>query len=185
MPQSEYDPGYVAFGGGSTHTVIHPSMMVALVVVLLFIFLLPRKYIMIPLFLGLMLIPSGQNFYVSGFHLYLHRVIISVSCIRMLGSRFSGKLLPGGFTALDRIFIVWAIFRSSAQILQYMQWGAVPNQASFLWQAIVGYFLFRWLILDDEDVQRVLKVFVVVALVAATGMIYEHATKLNLFGFLG
>src|ERR1700730_834253 len=176
MQQSIYDPGFVAFGGGSTQTVAHPVAMAALSVAVLLIVLLPRKYLGIPVFLGLLLIPGGQNFYLDGFHFYFHRLVVMAGCIRMLcsGLLAPSKLLPGGFRTLDRLFVAWAIFHASAQTLQFMAWGGVLNQVAFLWEAIGGYFLFRWLIQDEEDVQRVLKVFAVVALVATSGMVYEQ-----------
>ena len=51
--------------------------------------------------------------------------------------------------------------------------------------ALGGYFLLRWLIQDEEDIVRLVKVFAVVALVTALGMIYESVTKVNVFGLLG
>ena len=187
MPQSIYDPGFAAFGGGSTHTVLHPLVIGAIIVVALLTFLLPRKYVIVPLFLGMMLIPSAQNLYVAGNHLYVTRILILFGLTRLIWTKISspGNLIPGGFSTLDKLFVVWALYHALAVPLHFMQWGAVPNDISSLWAAIGGYFLFRCLIQNDEDVLRVLKVLAVVAFVAAAGMIFEQITRQNMFAFLG
>ena len=186
-PQSIYDPGFAPYGGGSSSTVLHPLVIGAVILIALLTFLLPRRFILIPLFLGLLLIPSGQNWYISGTHLYVSRMLILFGLGRLLCTKFFSQepLFPGGFTTLDKLFLVWALYRALAVVLVFRTMGAVPYQISFLWQALGGYFLFRWLIQDDEDLLRLVKVFAVVAAVTAVGMIYEQMTKQNLFAFLG
>jgi hypothetical protein len=187
MGQSQYDPGFAAFGGGSSQSVLHPIVLVGLILCGVLTFLLPRKYCVVPLILGLMIIPSGQNVVFGGFHLYTNRIFVSFGLMRMVMEKLSSNepLVPGGFGTLDKLFMTWGIYRVLAVFIQYRQWGPMPNQFSFLWLAFGGYFLLRWLIRDDEDVLRLLKVFAVVALVAAVGMLYESVVKQNLFGLLG
>src|ERR1700674_3205512 len=101
MQQSFDDPGLsVTLGGGSSDTVLHPLVLGAMIVVVLLTFLLPRKYVIVPLFLGLLLIPSGQNLYVAGYHLYVARILILFGGIRLIWTKFSspGNLIPGGFS---------------------------------------------------------------------------------------
>jgi hypothetical protein len=47
------------------------------------------------------------------------------------------------------------------------------------------YFLLRYLIRDEEDVYRVLKLLTVIAAIVALGMIGEQLTGQNVFGLLG
>ena len=187
MGQSEFDPGFAAFGGGSSGTVLHPLVLAGIILIGVLMFLLPRKYVVIPLFLGLLIFPFGQNVYIAGVHLYATRILISFGLVRMVLAKFSSqdKIVPGGLGILDKLFLVWAIFRVVAVFLLYRQWGPMPNQFSFLWGALGGYFLFRWLIRDTDDVVRLLKVFAVVAVVAASGMLIERIFRFNLFGILG
>ena len=187
MPQSQYDPGMAAFGGGSAQSVLHPDVTVAFVVVAVSLFLLPRKYVIVPLLLGVLIIPAGQNLYFGGVHFYTYRILILLGCARMLFSKFSSSvaLLPGGFGTLDKLFVTWATYRAIAGVLQFMQAGAIPNQVAFLLDAIGGYFLFRFLIRNDEDIARAVKVLAIVAVVAAIGMWHEQQTTQNWFGQLG
>jgi hypothetical protein len=187
MMQSQYDPGFAAFGGGTVESVLHPNVEIALVVVGLSLFLLPRKYVIVPLLLGLMIIPNGQNLYVGGVHFYTCRIVILLGCVRMLWSKFASheRLLPGGFSTLDKVFVIWASYRAVAGVLQLMQAGAIPNQAGLLLDAAGGYFLFRFLIRTDEDIMRAMKALAIVAVVGAVSMIHEQQTAQNWFGQLG
>jgi hypothetical protein len=61
----------------------------------------------------------------------------------------------------------------------------VIGEGAFLWDVFGGYFLFRFLIRDREDITRSAKVLAVVAVVAAAGMFYEKVHFQNVFGFIG
>jgi hypothetical protein len=187
MLQSQYDPGVAAFGGGSSHSVLHPDVAIALTAVAVLLFVLPRKYVIVPLLLGLLITPAGQNLYFAGVHFYTYRILILLGCIRMLRSKFSsqGPLFPGGFGTLDKLFVVWASYRAVAGVLQFMQVGAIPNQLALLFDAIGGYFLFRFLIRSDEDIARALKALAIVAVVGAVSMMHEQRTVQNWFAELG
>jgi hypothetical protein len=187
MQQSEYDPGIVAFGGGSSASVIHPVVLGALGLLIVLIFVLKRKYIVVPLLLGLLVIPNGQNLYISGFHLYTFRILILTGLIRaVFSSRSEGDgFFSGGFTVLDKVFLAWGLTRAIATMLLYQRLGVVINQVGFWWDALGAYFLFRSLIGDEEDVVRAVKTLVFVALISTAGGIYEQVKGQNLFGFLG
>jgi hypothetical protein len=185
MQTSIYDtsPEHFDFGGGSHDSVIHPAVAVALAVVIVLFLIRPRKSLLAPLFLFVFLVPSGQQIYLGGIHLYCIRILILVGCLRLLWTKFSqrGDVLAGGFNAVDGVFTTWALYRALAGILLFMQSGAVINQIGFVWDVLGMYFLLRFLIRDREDIERTLKVFAVIAVVIAAEMVREHYTAQNLF----
>jgi hypothetical protein len=184
-PQSQYDPGFSAFGGGTSSSVLHPIVLAGLIVVAVLTFVLPRKYVIVPLLLGILLTPAGQNLYI-GVHLYVYRILILIGWVRLLSSKpSSGRFLPGGFITLDKVFLAWAVYRALAVVLLFGQFGAVTNQAAFLLDSLGGYFLFRSLIRDDQDVRGVVRVFAAVAMVSAVVMLIELRTGRNILGSLG
>lgn len=185
-PQSQFDPGFAPFGGGANSTVLHPVVAVASVAIVLLIFRLPRRQVIVPLLLGLFLIPAGQGFYLAGIHLYLTRLLILLGWVRALTSRpAKEKFLSGGFQSLDLIFLVWALYRALAVFLQYMAMGAAVNQVAFLLDALGGYFLFRTLVRTVKDLPRVITILAVVTLICACTMVVEIKTGQNPFGQLG
>jgi hypothetical protein len=186
MQTSIYDtsPDHFAFGGGAQDTLMHPAVAVAMVVVIVLMLLRPRKSIVVSLFLFIFLVPNGQQLYLMGLHFHCRRILILFGCARLLWSRLfqPGNTLAGGFNAVDGVFTVWALYRALAGIFLFMQMGAVVNQLGFLWDALGMYFLLRFLIQDQDDIERVFKVFAVIAVVIAAEMVQEHYTRQNLFG---
>ena len=128
---------------------------------------------------------AWQNIYAAGVHLFISRIFILIGCLRVLVSKPSSRSFFGTFLALDKLFFIWAIYRAVAVVATFSDAGAVVNQVAFLIDALGGYCLFRSLIHDEKDVELVVKVFAVVALVSAAEMIREHLTGQNLFGMLG
>ena len=187
MQEPNFDSPIAAFGGGSTTSVIDPLVVVMVVTIVILTIILKRKYVIVPLILGILLIPYGQNLYLGGFHLYMSRLLILIGWIRAVLPRRSPShtFLAGGFNVLDKVFLIWALCRALAIILLAGQMAAVTNQFGFLWDAVGAYFLFRSLVESEEDVPRIIKALAFVAVIASVGMIYEQMKGQNLFAFLG
>ncbi len=177
--------GNNTFGGGAWETVLGPGVLVLLLVAIVLILLVRRKFILGPLMFGLFLLPVGQTLVLGGLHLYVSRMLIGVALIRAVTSRSShAPLFGAGYNSIDKLFIVWAILRTSAFILRFREIGAVVNQAGFLWDVLGGYFLMRILIQDDDDGLRAIKVLSAVAAVLGLTMLYEKLYQVNLYGLL-
>ena len=188
MQQSIYDPGFVAYGGGSQHTILHPVVAIAMVVAIVCIIFLPRKYAVTAFLLVALLTPLGQQLYVGGVHFFVHRILILVGFARIAWSKLSsqGVICAGGVTAIDIAFFFWALFRASASIvLDGGSSGAIAYQVGFLWDAWGGYFLLRFLIQDEETIVAVVKSFAAMVVIIAPAMVYEKFHDLNVFGYLG
>ncbi|MDE3178649.1 MAG: hypothetical protein KGM47_03230 [Acidobacteriota bacterium] len=178
MPESFH------FGGGASATVLSPAALAAMVVAIALILWLPRKHAIIPLLAFAFLVPLGEQIYVGGIHLFLMRIVLLVGCVRMLLAKFSSKtsILAGGFNSIDKAFTLWAVFRGVAVVLQWESVPALINQAGFWWDVFGAYFLLRYLIQDDEDIQRTVKTLAAITGVVAVGVIYEHYHMANAFG---
>lgn len=180
-------PENFKFGGGGSETLLHPVVLVAMLLAIVLVFLLPRRYVIVPVLCIVLLTPLGQQLYVAGLHIYVFRIVILFGWVRLLCLKFAShtSLLSGRWNSVDTAFVSWALFRSTAFLLLFQDTGAVINQFGFLWGALGGYFLLRILIRDDEDVQRVIRVLASVAAIVALGMLNEKFRGQNLFGFFG
>jgi hypothetical protein len=181
------EPKNFKFGGGAGATLLHPVVLVALLIVAALLLFSRRKYAFVPLLLIVFLTPLSQQIVIAGFHVFVLRILILTGWGRMLWSKFSSqkKLLAGGWTSIDTAFVGWAIARALAFILLYQAGGAVIYQIGFLWDALGGYFLLRFLIQDDEDVTRTIKTFAAAATILAVTMLGEKLLYRNIFGYLG
>ena len=175
------------FGAGSNGSIIHPVVLILMLLTIVLIFLLPRKYVAVPLLLTIFLTPFGQQVYVGGVHLFVPRILILFGWIRIAWTKMSGKseVASGGFTNIDKVFILWALFRTTATFLEFLEWGAFVNQVAFLWDTLGGFFLLRFLIRDEEDIARVSKTFAFIVSVLALTMLNEKLHGQNVFGFIG
>jgi hypothetical protein len=180
-------PKHFQFGGGLQETLLHPIVLVAMVVSAILILFLPRKYVIVPVLFTSLVVPMAQQIVVGGLHLFVMRIIILVGCARMLIAKASSQeeLLAGGFNVVDKWFTLWAIFRTLTTLILYASMPAVIGEGAFLWDVFGGYFLFRFLIRDRDDITRSAKVLAVVAVIAAAGMFYEKIHFQNVFGLIG
>jgi len=167
------------FGGGATESVIHPIVLVAMLIAIVLILLLPRRYVIIPVLAMTFLVPLSQQLVVLGVHLFVARIIILAGLARLAATKFGSRL-----NSLDKAFALWAVFRALASILLFLQVGAFINQAGFLLDALGGYFLLRYLIRDQEDIFRAIKTLSAIALIIGACMVYERAHLVNVFSLL-
>ncbi len=180
-------PGNLRIGGGSTESFLHPIVLVWMLIAIALIFLLPRKSVVVPLLLTLILAPFGQQIYVMGAHVFVGRILILCGWIRLCWTRMSSRTMiaSGGFNPIDKIFLLWAIIRAAATFLEFQETQAAINQCGFLWDSVGGYFLLRFLVRDEEDVVRVIKTFAFIVSVLALTMTIEKVSHQNVFGFMG
>lgn len=175
------------FGGGATDTLLHPIVVVAMILAIILILVLPRKYAVMPLLLVTFTVPFGQQFVIAGLHLFVSRVLILAGWARLLATKApseTGKF-AGGFNTIDRAFLCTVACQATAVILLNHQFAATIYEFGVIWDYLGGYFLFRFLIQDEHDIYRAIKVMAVVTVIVSVGMIIEQMKVRNIFGMLG
>ncbi len=165
-------------GHGAAGTILHPAVIAALVLASVLMLWRPRKSVIVPLLLCVFLIPGGQVLVVGGVHVYVRAMLVLIGFVRVVTGKFK---ITGGFNEIDKIFILWACYRAFSSIVT--NWpNATMEQLDFLLMALCGYFLLRYLIVDEADVDRIAKTFAVIVAVLSAFMMYESNTQVNLFG---
>ncbi|HTV14875.1 MAG TPA: hypothetical protein VME68_09180 [Acidobacteriaceae bacterium] len=177
-------PAHYRFGGGSTGTFINPLVAVALVIAVLLILFLPRNKVIVPVLLAIFLIPKGQELLLAGAHFNGYRIVVVAGLARWFMMRRTSPL-PGGFTSIDRLVTVLSISVCVVFSLRWMEAQAVIKALGDLLDALGGYFVFRFLIRDRQDMTLAIQVMAILAIVIGAEMINEQRTRQNLFGELG
>jgi hypothetical protein len=172
------------FGGGASATLLHPLVAVAMLLAVILIFCLPRKQISVPLLLAIFLTPKGQVLVVAGIHLNVYRIVLLAGLARWVMLRRSSRL-AGGFSSIDRLYLLFAVSNFIVFTLQYMQTAALIKSLGDLLDALAGYFVLRFLIQDRDDMRRAIRVFALIAIIMGVTMINEQRTGQNVFGHLG
>ena len=158
-----------------------------LAVTIVLMFVLPRKYIIVPVFLTLFLLPVGQQITVAGVHLYLTRILVMLGGIRVISAKMTSpdEVFGGGFTSIDKIFLFWAGVRSLCTVLEFVNTSVIINQMGFLCDVLGGYILLRYLIRDEEDMVRALKTIAFAVAILAFTTTCERVLGRNFFGYIG
>jgi hypothetical protein len=185
MPEGPDKSHY--FGGGATETVLNPIVLVAMLITILLILVLPRKYIIVPILIFAFLAPGGQSVYAVGVHWLVLRIVTLVGLLRVLVMKFTSKKSPfaGGLNNIDKAFLICVVAQAIATPLQYMDSQALINQFGILIDFLGGYFLLRALIQDETDVYRTLKCLAVMAVILGLCMVREQVALQNIFGQIG
>ena len=177
-------PENIRFGGGAAATVLHPLVAFAMVLAIVLILCLPRKYVIVPALLALFLIPKGQQIVAAGLHFNVYRIIILAGLARwMISKRVSP--LAGGFNFMDRTCVAFFLSYFVTSSLLFMQAQATIKNTGDLLDGLGGYLLVRFLIRDREDVIRTIKLFAIIAIINAVCMLNEQRAGVNVFGILG
>jgi len=181
-------PSNFTFGGGASATLMHPVVIIALIISVLIFFLAPRKYLPIPFFSLIFLGGIGQQVNIGGGHFYVLRILILAGAIRLIYAKLTSKegVFAGGFDWVDRLFAMWVCFQCLANILRNdVSSGVVIYETGYFLDYIGGYFFLRFLIRDQDDIVRVIKVFAGLTVILGLAMINEKFRNQNIFGYLG
>jgi hypothetical protein len=175
------------FGGGATDTILHPAVLVMMVLAFVLLFVLPRKYVIVPLLVTTFLIPLGQQFYVAGVHLFVFRILILAAFSRVLITKVPKQksIYAGGWNSVDTAFTCYIVISAAATMAQYPNASALVNQVGYLWDNLLGYLLLRMLIRDERDSFLVIKCFAGLMVLLAGAMVVEQMKMVNVFGLLG
>lgn len=180
-------PEHLRFGGGPSSTVLNPLIAILVLLAVVLIFVLRRKFVIAPFLAGSILVPMDQVVVVGGFHFQMIRVLILVAWIRMfiLKNEFNLSIFSGKLNAVDKTVIAWTIVTAIDVSMLWKDSSAVTNELGTIFTVFGTYFLLRFLIRNEEDVTITLVSFVYIAVVVAIAMAIEQATGKNLFAMLG
>lgn len=171
--------------GGDTNLSIIAVVFVLLAGLLILV--LPRKYVIVPLFLTSFFIPLGQKVVILGLHFMMFRIIILFGWLRVI---FSGLSDAGGtsrfrLNSIDKTLVLYVFSGVLTFTLLWRDSAALVDRLGFLYSAFGIYFLLRLLYRDEEDVDRTIRVFAVICAVLAVCMLTEQFRGRNLFSVFG
>lgn len=177
------EPQNLRFGGGATGTLLHPLVAVQMLIALILILCLPRKYAVAPFILGIFTISLGQVVVLAGVHFTVLRILIIAGLARRAASNRSSFV--GGFNSLDYFVTLWAFSLLIVISLQWMEMPAFIKSLGDFLDLLGGYYVVRFLIQDMDDVKMAIKSLVVVSVLMSFCMLNEQVTRTNVFGLLG
>jgi hypothetical protein len=181
------EPTNLAFGGGATETFLNPLTMLWVLITIVLVMTLPRNKVIAPFLFSFFTIPLAQVLVVGGIHFPMLRILILVGLVRRASDIMSSSAreYPGGFSAVDRVVVLWTVFIVVVPCLAWMEPQAFVKFVGDFLDTLGGYLVMRFLIPDRAAVRRTIKVLAVVCLIQGVCMVSEQFTHQNVFAFLG
>ena len=143
---------------------------------------LPRRWAGLPLLAGACYVTYGQGIEIGPFSFFFLRLLILAGVARVI---VRGERLNGGLNGLDWLIIAWAgvmlltcLGRESPSDVLVTRLGRIFDCAGI-------YFLFRVFFQSLEDVVSLCRITAIVLMPVALEMLFEHATRHNLFSIFG
>lgn len=168
--------------GGFGTTVIHPVVLVAILAASVLIFFLKRRNIIVViLFLGIF-IPMSQRVVIAGLDFTILRILILFGWIRII---MNSEHRTIKLNAIDKVLIFYVVSNVVGYTLLWQTSGAFINRLGFAYNALGIYFLFRVLVRDLDDIDRVIKIFIVITVLVAICMLIEQINGRNAFAVFG
>ena len=181
-------PENLRYGGGVGGTVLHPAVALIIILTGLLMWFLPQRKALVPFLLTAILVPEDQVLVIGGLHFPLLRVLIFFGMVRifLLKGRGEWSVFSGGMNKIDKAFVLLSLTTAAAGVLIFQNTQAVLYQLGQLYSAFGLYFLFRCLIRDRQDVNRVLRLFAFIVIFLSFVMAFERvAGGRNPYALLG
>lgn len=172
------------FGGvlWADHTLMQPPGLVALLLALLAVLLLPRRYAILPLLLIAVALPGAQRIAVFSLDFTFIRIIILAT--------LSAAALRGHFRGLrlgmpDVLLILWMCWGLIAYGLLTNSWHGVVTSAGGAVDSVGAYLIGRLYIRSLEDLRRLLVWLGIISLPMLVLFLLERITGYNFFSVFG
>lgn len=185
MNEQQLQDQLARFGGGSASTTITPATIALVLMAILLIFSLPKKYAIVPFILVTILVPYSQVILIAGLHFNVYRVMLPFAWVRAIISFRQAGTGKFQLMGVDKALILWALTDAICFTLLWGSWEAFVNRLGSLYNVFGLYFLLRILIRNREDVNRLIRILAIVCTLLAVFMVREQMTGENIFSLFG
>lgn len=148
----------------------------------IFILLLPRRLALIPLMIGTCYLTLGQQLDVLGLNFYALRILILIGWVRIIVRK---EIIFIKLNTIDKLILLWITSSVVIYTLLYQTTAALIYRSGLAYNSLGLYFLFRSLIRDLDEFNKLLRVTAVIIIPLAVLMLFEHRTGRNVFAFFG
>jgi hypothetical protein len=146
------------------------------------VFVVPRRYFLLPYIVAACLIPSDQRIIIMNLDFTTLRILIAAGILRMF---MRAEIVSIKWNKFDKLFLIWMICRAAVYVLLWQDISSFVNRSGMLYDALGLYWLFRQNIRSWEDVRRAAVIFAFAALVTVPMIGFEWLTGHNPFSVLG
>lgn len=160
-----------------------PLAVVFLLANSLALLLLPRRWVIASLLAGCFYMTVGQGVQIAGINFPMYRMFLLVALFRTI---VRGEQLQGGFNAIDKLILAWALWVFLASLFQPFEEGSGPVYAlGMIFNISLVYFLVRIWCQDLDELRTILAMIAILLVPVALEMLQELKTGRNFFSIFG
>jgi hypothetical protein len=163
-------------------TNIHPLAIIAVLVLGICMLVLPRRWAVVPMLIIACFIPSVQKIVIFGLDFNLLRIMVLFGVARLLITQESRGF---SWKRLDTAAVLWTVSSIVIFTIREGSFSALVNRLGFAFDALGMYFLFRCLIRDWTDIDKIVLSCILISIPVAFCFIIENRTGRNLFSIFG
>ena len=163
-------------------TTVHPFGLLAVIVLGLATFVVPRRYALVPIIAMAAFISPAQRLVIFTLDFNFLRIMILAGLLRIFlrSEYFLHKWRP-----LDTAIVLWSFIGTLMYSLLKADMSATVRMIGFSFDAMGMYFLFRMLIRDWDDIALLTKYLVYLSFPVMAAFLWEKTTGRNLFSIFG
>jgi hypothetical protein len=161
---------------------MNPTTVAISVLLALVIFLVPRKYLLVPFVVTACFIPVDQRIIIAGLDFTVLRILILVGVTRLF---LRSEVIAVRWNRFDYLYCAWALVGSFVYTIQHETFSAAINRCGVLFDMLGLYWLFRQKVNSLADVNRVIWLLAWCAIGLVPLVMLEWVTGRNPFEILG
>jgi hypothetical protein len=163
-------------------TTIHPIGLIATLTLGVILLIAPRRYAIAPLVVLACFVPSSQRLVVLGADFDLLRILVLFAWTRLIvRNGFQGFV----WNRLDAMVVAWKISGVLVFTVAYGTQSAFINRCGWMFDGFGMYFFFRCMLRNWEDIDFLIRAFVLISFPVAIAFYVEHSTGRNIFSVFG
>ncbi|MFO0984708.1 MAG: hypothetical protein U1E76_23790 [Planctomycetota bacterium] len=163
-------------------TTLHPLALVAIVVLGIAVLAAPRHRVLVPVLLMACFLSSAQRIAIASLDFSLIRIMVIFGWTRLFARGEFGRI---EWKPIDTVFVLWSISGAIAYIALHGDSQAIIYKCGNIFESAGLYFLFRHLIRDLADIDRVTAAAIAISVPVALFFVFERFTGRNLFSVFG
>jgi len=166
----------------ANQTTVNPVGLFILLVLGLFTLGLPRRWALLPMLVMACFVSSAQRIVVAGFDFDFLRILVLFGAFRVV---IKNEYLSFQWRPLDTAVLLWGLSSALFYTLRLASVSAFVNRLGFCFDAIGMYLLFRCLIRNWQDVDRMVKGLLWISIPLVLLFLIENRTGHNMFAVFG
>ncbi|MFC1782481.1 hypothetical protein ACFL02_02725 [Planctomycetota bacterium] len=163
-------------------TTIHPVGLSAVIILGIMMLLLPRRWTVLPMIIIACFISSAQKIVIFSLDFNFLRIMVLFGVTRLLMRR---EYRNFNWKNIDKVLILYTVCAMLILTIQTGSFNYFINRLGFSFDALGMYFLFRCLIRNWQDIDRLINGCIIVGIPVMVAFAVEKATQRNMFAVFG